>query len=69
MSSSPSSGPSRGDLAGLGAMLAGAVIVPMLVGLGVDHLAHSGPVFFLIGLAIGVVAAIFAGYSRFKRFL
>ncbi len=64
-----SDGPSRGDLAGLGAMLAGAVVIPMLVGLGVDRLAHSGPVFFLIGLAVGIAAAIFAGYSRFKRFL
>lgn len=64
-----SRGPSGGDLAGLGALLAGCVIFPMLAGLGVDHLTHAGPVFFLIGLAVGIAAAVFAGYSRFKRFI
>ena len=61
--------PDGRELVGLGGMLAGAVIVPMLIGLGVDHLAHSGPIFFLIGLGVGVLGAIVTGYTRFKRYL
>ena len=61
--------PSGRDMAGLGGMLAGAVIVPMLIGLGIDSVAHSGPLFFLIGLGVGVLGAIVTGYTRFKRFL
>ena len=57
------------ELASLGGMLAGTVILPMLVGLGVDHFARTGPLFFLIGLGVGVVGAIVAGYTRFKRYL
>ena len=62
-------GPTGIELAGLGGMLAGAVIVPMLIGLGIDSVARSRPLFFLIGLGVGVVGAIVTGYSRFKRFL
>ena len=61
--------PGGRELAGLGGVLAGAVIVPMLIGLGIDHLAHSGPIFFLLGLAVGVLGAIATGYTRFKRYL
>jgi len=62
-------GPSGSELVGLGAMLAGAVIVPMLIGLGIDALARTGPLFFLLGLAVGVLGGIFAAYTRFKRYL
>jgi hypothetical protein len=58
-----------GDLAGLGGMIAAAFIAPMLIGLGIDSVARSGPLFFLIGLAVGIVGAIVTGYTRFKRFL
>ena len=61
--------PSGLELAGLGGTLAGTVIIAMLVGLGVDHFARTGPLFFLIGLGVGVVGAIVAGYTRFKRYL
>ena len=61
--------PDGRELAGLGGTLAGAVILPMLIGLGIDHLAHSGPIFFLIGLGVGILAAIVTGYTRFKRYL
>lgn len=64
-----SKGPTGWELAGLGGMLAGAVIVPMLIGLGIDSLFRSGPLFFLIGLGVGVLGAIVTGYTRFKRYL
>lgn len=64
-----SRGPTGAELAGLGAVLAGTVVVPMLVGLGVDHLARTGPLFFLLGLGLGVLGGIFAAYTRFRRYL
>ena len=60
-------GPTGRELAGLGAVLAGAFIVPMLIGLGIDSVAGTGPLFFLIGLAVGVLGTIVTGYTRFKR--
>jgi hypothetical protein len=60
-------GPTGRELAGLGAVLAGAFIVPMLIGLGIDSVARTGPLFFLIGLAVGVLGTIVTGYTRFKR--
>lgn len=64
-----SRGPTGRELAGLGGVLAAAVIVPMLVGLAIDAAAHSGPLFFLIGLGAGVLGGIFTAYTRFKRYL
>ena len=64
-----SKAPTGRELAGLGGALAGAVIIPMLAGIGVDALAHSTPLFFLIGLGVGVLGAIVTGYTRFKRYL
>jgi F0F1-type ATP synthase assembly protein I len=61
--------PTGADLAGAGAGLAVAFLVPFFAGVGIDAAAHTGPVFLLIGLALGILAAVVFGFVRFKRFL
>lgn len=62
-------GPSGAELAGLGAMAAGAVVVPLVAGLLLDSALHTGPILVLVGLALGVIGATAAVYMRFKRYL
>ena len=50
-------------------LLAAAVVVPLVLGLVIDSAMHSAPIFFFIGLLLGVVAAIAIVYTRFKRYL
>lgn len=44
------------DLAGLGGLLAGAVVVGLVLGLVVDDRAGTSPVFTLVGIGLGIVA-------------
>lgn len=62
-------GPSGAELASLGAMAAGAVVVPLVAGLLLDSALHTGPILLLIGLALGVAGATAAVYVRFKQYL
>lgn len=62
-------GPSGAELAGLGIVVAGAVIVPLIAGLLIDSALRTGPIFLLIGLALGAAAAVATVYVRFKRYL
>lgn len=43
------------DLIGIGGLLAGAVIAGTLLGLLVDHLAGTSPVFVLVGVFLGII--------------
>ncbi|GCD88328.1 AtpZ/AtpI family protein [Nocardioides sp. LS1] len=43
------------DLAGLGGLLAGSVIVGMVLGLLLDRSAGTSPAFTLVGIALGIV--------------
>ena len=43
------------DLAGVGGMLVGAVVIGMVLGVLVDDLADSSPMGALVGVALGVV--------------
>ena len=61
--------PTRGDLAGIGVGLAVAFLVPFFAGVGVDAMAHTGPVFLLIGLGLGIVSVVVFAFVRFKQFL
>jgi len=57
------------ELLGLAALIAAAVVVPLVLGLAIDAAAHSAPVFFFIGLLLGVIAAVATVYTRFRRYL
>ncbi len=62
-------GPSGVELLGLGFLLAVSVVLPLVIGLALDAALHRGPIFFFVGLMVGVIAASAVVYSRFKRYL
>lgn len=62
-------GPGGTELLGLGGFLAAAVVVPLVVGLAVDRAVHTGPLFLIVGLFLGVVAACAVAYTRFRHYL
>jgi F0F1-type ATP synthase assembly protein I len=62
-------GPSGIELFGLAFLLAAVFLVPLLLGLAIDGMAHSTPIFLLIGIAVGIIAAGTTIYTRFKRYL
>ena len=57
------------ELLGLALLIAVAVVAPLVVGLAIDGAAHTGPVFFLVGLCVGVIAAGLTVYTRFRQYL
>ena len=61
--------PSGGELAGVGAGIAGAFIIPLVLGIALDGALHRGPILTLVGLTLGIAAAVAVAYVRFKRFL
>lgn len=63
------SGPTGGELLGLGLAIALAVLVPLFLGIFADVLLHSSPIGLLIGLALGVTAACVTVFQRFKPYL
>lgn len=67
MASSPSQGPSGAELAGLGVMLAAAFVAPMVLGVVLDGVLRTSPLFVFAGLALGIVAAVAVVYVRYVR--
>ncbi|HYY47000.1 MAG TPA: hypothetical protein VE951_08065 [Candidatus Angelobacter sp.] len=61
--------PSGGELAGLGVFLAAAVVLPLLAGVAVDALIHTGPLFLFLGLVIGIVAGVAVVVTRVRQYL
>ena len=57
------------DLVGLGGMLTGAVVVGLVVGLLLDHLAGSSPAFTLAGIALGIAAGAVGFWVRVRSAL
>jgi F0F1-type ATP synthase assembly protein I len=68
MGTSGAKGPSGGELAGLGVLLAAAVVVPLVIGLVLDSAAHTSPLFLFVGLFVGIAGATATAYTRFKRY-
>ncbi|MGH7868234.1 MAG: AtpZ/AtpI family protein [Candidatus Dormibacteraceae bacterium] len=62
-----SKGPGGSDLLSLGLLLAVAVVLPTLIGITLDRELGTGPAFLLVGLIIGIVAAVAAIYLRYIR--
>jgi F0F1-type ATP synthase assembly protein I len=54
------------DLAGLGGILAGAVVIGLVVGLLADNAAGTSPLWTLVGIGVGVVLAIAAFVVRVR---
>ena len=53
----------------MGTTLAGCLIGPTALGWLIDHLAGTFPIFILIGLALGIVAAARLAYTEMRKFL
>ena len=61
---------SRSDawsLLGLGTAIAACLVLPLVLGYLLDHGVHTTPLFTLVGLALGVVAAARYAYTEVRR--
>jgi len=56
-------------LLGMGAVVAAQLVVFLALGLVVDSLAGTSPVFLLVGVFVGVVAAIGYTVMKFRQYL
>ena len=64
-----SQSPGGGELLGVGAAIAGAMIVPLVAGALIDGALRTGPIFLFIGLAVGIVSATLTAILRIRRYL
>jgi F0F1-type ATP synthase assembly protein I len=62
-------GPQLGDLLSMGVTLALCLVVGFGLGWLADLPGHTFPVFALVGLFLGVLAAVLFVYRQFKRYL
>jgi F0F1-type ATP synthase assembly protein I len=61
--------PSGRELVGLSVFLAVVVLIPLMAGLALDSAIHTGPLFLLVGLVVGIAGAGGGVYMRFRRYL
>jgi F0F1-type ATP synthase assembly protein I len=57
------------DLAGLGGMLTGAVVVGLVLGMLADNAADSSPLWTLVGIFAGIVAGGIGFWLRVRSVL
>lgn len=62
-------GPELGDLLSMGASTAGCVVIGFGIGWLVDHALGMFPVFALVGLLLGIIAACLYVFGQFKKFM
>ncbi len=67
MASSPSRGPSGAELMGLGAILAVAVVAPIVLGIVLDAALRTSPIFLFAGLVVGIAASVWVVYVRYVK--
>jgi F0F1-type ATP synthase assembly protein I len=67
MKPASSAEPTGRELAGLGLVLAAAVLVPLLGGILLDSKLHSSPIGLFLGLLLGIGAASGVVYVRFVK--
>lgn len=65
----PPTPPSPRELLGVGSAIAVLVAGGMLLGWFIDSKAGTLPIFALVGLAAGIMAACFYAYFKFRRFM
>ncbi len=61
--------PSGAELAGMGVSSAIALIVPLLIGVAVDHFLKTSPFGVLIGLLVGITASCYSVFAQFRRYI
>lgn len=61
--------PSAVAVLGMGTSAAGCVAVGVVLGLLGDRTWHTAPLFFLIGLVLGLAAAVASVVAQIRRFL
>jgi F0F1-type ATP synthase assembly protein I len=52
---------------GLGALLAGAVVAPIVLGIVLDGALRTSPLFMFAGLVVGILASIAIVYVRYVK--
>ena len=58
-----------GTLAGLGFTIAVPIALFTIGGYYLDGFTHTKPLFFLLGLLLGLISGIYGAYSLFSRVL
>jgi F0F1-type ATP synthase assembly protein I len=67
MASSRNPGPTGAELMGLGALLAGAVVAPIVLGVVLDGALRTSPLFLFVGLVLGILASVWTVYTRYVK--
>jgi ATP synthase protein I len=65
----PSESVGFSTLLGLGAVVAGELVAGLALGWLVDKLAGTAPIFLLVGLLLGIVAAVSYTIVQFRQYL
>jgi len=52
---------------GLGVLLAGAVVGPIVLGIVLDGALRTSPLFLFVGLVFGILASVWVVYVRYVK--